>query len=94
MSRYILLLAILLSFQSLARAESAETVFAGGCFWCMESFFQELEGVTDVVSGFAGGDSPNPTYKGNHEGHYEVVYDCFTMYRVSCPWLSNLCHHN
>ena len=73
MSRYIPLLAVLLSFQSLARTESAETVFAGGCFWCMESFFQELEGVTDVVSGFTGGDSPNPTYKGNHEGHYEAV---------------------
>ena len=39
----------------------------------VESFFQELEGVADVVSGFSGGDLPNPTYKGNHEGHYEAV---------------------
>ncbi len=94
MSRYILLLAVLLSFQSLARTESAETVFAGGCFWCMESFFQELEGVTDVVSGFAGGDSPNPTYKGNHEGHYEAVKITYDPDAVSYEQLLKHYWHN
>lgn len=49
------------------------TVLAGGCFWCMESDFEKLEGVTDVVSGFSGGTAENPTYEGDHEGHYEVV---------------------
>ena len=52
----------------------AETaIFAGGCFWCMESDFEVLEGVEDVVSGFTGGTLKNPTYNGNHEGHYEAV---------------------
>ena len=50
-----------------------KTVLAGGCFWCMESDFEKLKGVTDVVSGFSGGNVQNPTYGGNHDGHYEVV---------------------
>ena len=50
-----------------------EAVLAGGCFWCMESDFEKLEGVSDVVSGFTGGTVRNPTYNGNHQGHYEAV---------------------
>ena len=56
-----------------AAAETEQAIFAGGCFWCMESDFQDLDGVIDVISGFTGGELPNPTYKGNHEGHYEAV---------------------
>lgn len=48
-------------------------MFAGGCFWCMESAYQDQEGVSDVVSGFTGGTLANPTYKGNHAGHFEAV---------------------
>ena len=55
------------------QAWSASAIFAGGCFWCMESAYQDLPGVTSVVSGFSGGTHPNPTYKGAHDGHYEVV---------------------
>lgn len=57
-------------------------VFAGGCFWCMESDFEKLEGVLDVVSGFTGGTHPDPTYRGRHDGHYEaiqVTYDPETV---------------
>ncbi|ABG39274.1 peptide methionine sulfoxide reductase [Paraglaciecola sp. T6c] len=50
-----------------------ETILAGGCFWCMESDFEKLQGVSDVVSGFTGGTVRNPTYNGNHKGHYEAV---------------------
>ena len=50
-----------------------ESTFAGGCFWCMEADFQDMDGVLDAVSGFIGGSAPNPTYNGNHEGHYEAV---------------------
>lgn len=39
----------------------------------MESDFEKLEGVIDVVSGFTGGTRPNPTYTGRHDGHYEAV---------------------
>ena len=47
-------------------------VFAGGCFWCVESDFEKLDGVGDVQSGYAGGTLQNPTYR-NHEGHLEVA---------------------
>lgn len=57
----------------LAQAETAIAVFAGGCFWCIEQDYQKLDGVLDVVSGFTGGKLKNPTYSGNHKGHYEAV---------------------
>ncbi|MEZ5891573.1 MAG: peptide-methionine (S)-S-oxide reductase MsrA [Parvularculaceae bacterium] len=61
-----------MSFASPARAAEAFAVFAGGCFWCMESDFEHLDGVGDVVSGYAGGTIKNPTYR-HHDGHLEVV---------------------
>jgi peptide-methionine (S)-S-oxide reductase len=60
-----------------------EAVFAGGCFWCMESDFEKLEGVTNVVSGFTGGSVVNPTYNGNHKGHYEAVKVTYNSDKVS-----------
>lgn len=70
--RFGLLLSLLiLSYTSLAHAE--KTVLAGGCFWCVESDFEKLPGVTDAVSGFTGGTAENPTYSGDHSGHYEAV---------------------
>jgi len=54
-------------------AQAATAILAGGCFWCMESDFEKLEGVSDVVSGFTGGSHPDPTYRGAHTGHYEAV---------------------
>lgn len=53
--------------------KAATAVLAGGCFWCMESDFEKLDGVSDVVSGFTGGNHPDPTYRGGHDGHYEAV---------------------
>lgn len=61
----------------------AKAVFAGGCFWCMESDFEKLDGVTDVVSGFTGGTLKNPTYNGNHAGHYEAVEVTYDPAKVS-----------
>jgi len=60
-----------------------KTVLAGGCFWCMESDFEKLAGVTDVVSGFTGGTLKDPTYKGNHDGHYEAVEITYNPDQVS-----------
>ena len=53
---------------------------AGGCFWCLEAVFDDLEGVEDVVSGYSGGSVPNPTYKHvctGDTGHAEVVQVTF-----------------
>lgn len=62
---------------------TAQAVFAGGCFWCMESDFEKLEGVTDVISGFTGGTLPNPTYNGNHDGHFEAIQITYDPAKVS-----------
>lgn len=52
----------------------------GGCFWCLEAVFDQLEGVADVVSGYSGGHVPNPSYKRvctGETGHAEVVQVTF-----------------
>ena len=51
-------------------------VFGGGCFWCTEAVFSQLKGVSGVVSGYAGGQTPNPSYDdvcSGTTGHAEVI---------------------
>ena len=79
--RTLILLALLLCIADSALAE--KTILAGGCFWCMEADFEKLPGVTDVVSGFTGGTLKDPTYNGNHEGHYEAVEISYDPKKVS-----------
>lgn len=58
----------------------------GGCFWCLEAVYQDLEGVTKVESGYAGGHVANPTYEqvcGERTGHAEVVQVTFDPAVVS-----------
>ena len=61
------------------RAEAQETetaIVAGGCFWCVEADFEKVRGVQEVVSGYTGGTTRNPTYRqvtGGGTGHYEAV---------------------
>jgi peptide-methionine (S)-S-oxide reductase len=58
-------------------AEEAKTaIFAGGCFWCVESDFDRMPGVVETTSGYTGGSLPNPTYKqvtAGGTGHFEAV---------------------
>jgi peptide-methionine (S)-S-oxide reductase len=59
---------------------------AGGCFWCLEAVYKDLRGVESVVSGYAGGDVPRPTYRQVCEGttgHAEVVQMTFDPREVS-----------
>ena len=61
-------------------------VFGGGCFWCTEAVFLELQGVVSVVSGYAGGHVENPTYRqvcSGDTGHAEVVKVHFNPDQVS-----------
>ena len=73
-----------------AYADEAKAWFAGGCFWCMESDYEGREGVIDVVSGFTGGTLQNPTYRGNHEGHFEAVEVTYDPDKVSYSELVDL----
>lgn len=78
-------LALLLFTSLLVQIPTAfadKAVFAGGCFWCMESDFEKLDGVSEVISGFTGGTLENPTYNGDHGGHneaVEIIYDPDTV---------------
>jgi len=58
----------------------------GGCFWCLEAVFEQLQGVERVESGYAGGSTPNPTYRdvcSGRTGHAEVVQVMFDPSVVS-----------
>ncbi len=61
---------------SLSAQNLSKAYFAGGCFWCMEESFENILGVSKVLSGYSGGTTKNPTYKevtyGN-TGHFEVI---------------------
>ena len=75
MMRFALALAVALLAGS-AAAETKTAVFAGGCFWCMEPPYDELAGVISTTSGYAGGETENPTYQqvsAGRTGHAEVV---------------------
>lgn len=82
-----LLLSLLLPVRSAAQdaavgsknsgqAQKATAVFGGGCFWCMEAVFERVWGVHSVVSGYSGGNVPNPSYEQvltDQTGHAEVI---------------------
>ncbi len=60
--------------------------FAGGCFWCVESDFKNVDGVIDVISGYTGGKKENPTYEevsGGKTGHLEAVQVVFDPQKIS-----------
>jgi peptide-methionine (S)-S-oxide reductase len=75
------LLLLSLGLAAPARAQTAEAVFAGGCFWGVQWVFEHVRGVTSVISGYSGGKIPNPTYElvgTGRTGHAEsvlVTYD-------------------
>ncbi|MGH7584574.1 MAG: peptide-methionine (S)-S-oxide reductase MsrA [Gemmatimonadales bacterium] len=61
-------------------------VFGGGCFWCLEPIFERLTGVERVVSGYAGGQRPSPSYEqvcSGATGHAEVIQVTFDPARIS-----------
>ncbi len=63
-----------------------KATFAGGCFWCIESVFDETEGVKEAVSGYTGGKTKNPTYyevSSGKTGHYEAVQVTFDSNKIT-----------
>ncbi len=78
------------------RADAAATqsaYVAGGCFWCVEADFEKVRGVSEVVSGYSGGDVANPTYKQvvrGGTGHYEAAEIRYDPDQVSYRQLMDL----
>ncbi len=82
---------------AIAKAETAQATFAGGCFWCMEHPFDELPGVTDTTSGYMGGTVIAPSYRqvsSGTTGHAEVVQVEYDPDIVSYKTLLNTFWHN
>ena len=69
------------AFTDAQKTQLDTATFAGGCFWCTEAVFERVRGVESVVSGYTGGDQPNPTYeavsagKTNHTEAVQIYYD-------------------
>ena len=94
----IILGTLLIGFQKANKAEKmdaeidktsknlSEATFAGGCFWCVESDFEKTEGVVEVISGYAGGRTQNPTYNevsAGGTGHAEAVRVLYDPQKIS-----------
>ena len=103
--RKLAFIASLLIAATLASAQAqtrAVTIFAGGCFWCMEPPFDKVDGVLATTSGYTGGTRKDPTYEqvsAGRTGHYEALqvdYDPARVATKSCwrcsgatstPWM-------
>lgn len=81
-----LLLPLLLMANSPSSPTSATAIFAGGCFWCIQPFFDQTPGVQKAVVGYTGGQMPNPTYDDvctGRTGHREAIQVTYDPGKVS-----------
>ena len=72
----ILLFVSLIFISSYIHAEEKKVYFAGGCFWCMEESYDQVDGVLSSISGYSGGHLKNPKYEDviyKDTGHVEVI---------------------
>ena len=78
---FYIFLILIYSTKNLNAQNLTKAYFAGGCFWCMEESFENLNGVSEVISGYSGGKTKNPTYKevtywdAGHFEKIEFIYD-------------------
>ena len=78
-----LAIAALLASPATAAPHTETAVLAGGCFWGMESVFEHVKGVTDVVSGYAGGNAKDAHYEDSESGHAEAVRITYDPSQIS-----------
>ena len=75
MIKFIFVLTLIINTSAVSK-EFNKAYFGGGCFWCMEESFEKVEGVIEVISGYSGGKTNNPTYREvtyGDSGHFETV---------------------
>jgi peptide-methionine (S)-S-oxide reductase len=100
--RCLFLAALCLSASSSAETgtpagKHAQATFAGGCFWCMEPPYDEIDGVISTTSGYTGGSVENPTYKqvsAGKTGHTEAIQIVYDPDKVSYAELLDVFWHN
>ena len=83
-------------FLLIANISNAQNIkkayFAGGCFWCMEEAFEKVDGVLEVISGYSGGTTQNPTYKEvtyGKTGHFEAIEIKYNSEKIDYKELLN-----
>jgi peptide-methionine (S)-S-oxide reductase len=89
----LLLLDHLASAEEMAKNPNQHATFGGGCFWCVEAVFERSPGIKSVISGYAGGQSENPSYEDvstGKTGHAEVVQIEFDPRKISYAELLDL----
>jgi len=77
-------------------AETKKATLGGGCFWCLEAVYENVKGVKDVVSGYAGGHTENPDYRSvcsGQTGHAEVVQITYDPDQISYKELLEIFWH-
>lgn len=97
MKKSLLLALALAASAPVHAAKDAVAYFAGGCFWCIESDFDKLPGVTSTVSGYTGGKEVNPTYEqvsGHRTGHTEALEVKYDADKVSYEQLLDYFWHH
>ncbi len=91
------LLACAVGGSPLMAGEAAVATFAGGCFWCVEHAFDEVDGVLTTTSGYTGGHVPNPSYRqvsAGGTGHAEAVRITYDPQRIDYAGLLEVFWHN
>ena len=97
LARMTLAVGFLTSTGSAISEERATAIFAGGCFWCVEKDFDQVDGVLETTSGYIGGDKENPSYKQVTQGgtgHYEAVKIVYDKSKVSYDQLLTAFWHS
>ncbi len=77
--------------------QNEKAIFAGGCFWCMEPPFRNAKGVLDVIAGYTGGSTKNPTYEqvcSDRTGHFEAIKIVYDPNQISYGELLNIFWEN
>ena len=87
------LVAMTMTASPVAAQKTQTAIFAGGCFWCVESDFDHVKGVVDTTSGYIGGQNQNPTYQ-NHPGHFEAVRVTYDPSQVTYDHLLDVYWHS
>ena len=93
LSLYVFLVLFFFNINFVNAGNIRHAYFAGGCFWCMEESFEKASGVQEVISGYSGGNLPNPTYKEvtyENTGHFETVKIIYDQSEINFEHLLNL----
>jgi len=94
---FLLLFTVFTNVSVFSQQNMEKATFAGGCFWCIEATFEEVEGVVDAVSGYTGGDAPDPTYEEvstGKTGHLEAVEISYDSSKITYAELLDIFWRN